>query len=321
MLIHGAMSAYGTESSYFEELFNSDEVKDGGFARVAPYTPATVLKATCCPATNTLFHILLQKQLTGIPVPHSVPAVLQHLPTTLKDSQGFVYEVWEVERLYGQDFYQEAQVARATQKHRFSQIKPTYSKTLARTSFKSLDALNTALSNARAMCGDQATWESSAEIALAMALQTTDALRDSFLFLREFVTCHQLGLDLLGRGNILLNMFGEPCIADPVQGECATGAPGAYVVEGACLGVLLPVRVDGRILELRPFVTFPLDAEVFSSIETKLREVGLVSHAFTWNSASLDRFLSQAPVLQSVHSLPGAAKHLRQDAYMQILCD
>lgn len=321
MLIHGDLRAYGPDSQYLEDLFNSEDARDGGFARVVDYTAATVLKATCCPATNKLFYQLLQKRETGIPTPHNLPAIVDNLYGQLKDSDGFIYEVWEVEKLFGSDFYQSAAEARATQKLRFAKLKPAYRGTLARTTMGTLAPLNAALASARAALGDNATWQSSAEIALAMAVQTTGTLRDTFIFLREFVVCHEVALDLLGQGNIMLNMFGEPCLADPVQSECDFERQALPRTSGKCLGTLLPVKVEGRTVEMRPFVTFPLSKTVFAEMAQKLFGVGLSSQEFDWNSAALTAFIEQGPQIQSIHQVPDVARNLRKEAYLSILSD
>lgn len=321
MLIHGDLRAHGPDSQYLEDLFNSEGARDGGFARVVDYTAATVLKATCCPATNKLFYQLLQKRETGIPTPHNLPAIVDSLLGQLVDADGFVYEVWEVEKLFGCDFYKSAAEARATQKMRFAELKPAYRGTLARTTSNMLEPLNAALASAKAALGDNATWQSSAEIALAMALQTTGTLRDTFIFLREFVVCHKVALDLLGQGNIMLNMFGEPCLADPVQGICDFEMEKTARSSGQCLGTLLPVKVEGRTVEMRPFVTFPLNETVFAEIEQKLFKAGLTSRAFDWNSPDLTAFIAQGPQIRSIHRVPDVARNLRKEAYLNILSD
>lgn len=320
MKVHGEFTALTSRGIRYAELLNSDDVRDGAFARVVMLSDTEVLKATCCPATNLLFDELIALREQNQPVPECLPAVLQRHGAQLTDADGMTYRLWTVERLFASDDTPGMRRARVLGKEKLSAIKPAYRQRLSRFIAGDTQALVAALEEEQRYCTRPGTWQGCADIALTMGLRTEGPMRATFLFLNEFVTRHELELDLLTQGNVLHDMFGRPCLSDPVAELCDPEQTSS-LHPGTCLVARIPVSVSGIRMCVQPWSSLPMQLSDRVALAQQLQQLGVETQELEWNSDAHRRFMAQPAADESIWALPDVAKHVRTNAYQQAFCE
>lgn len=320
MRIHSEFFPLKKSAGWVARALNQPNIRDGAYARVGGLQESEVLKATICDATNALFESLLQCTKSGKAVPEALPAVFKRLGPVVRDDEDFKYTVWSVERLFSPGEEVAMRRARIANKSRYERLKPGYLLPGANLTPKRLHSLQRDLeeeqSDERSFCN----WEGSADIALAMSLRTEGKLREAFKFLLEFVSTRQVELDLLTQGNIMLNMYGQPCLSDPV---CGVGdeLPRSKPLQGTCLAAMVPTTVRGATsVTVEPASTKPLPEQELAKLELSLGLMGLEPQRFRWRSAAHRQFLSQGPTVRELRSIPEVTNNLRADRYQQLFC-
>lgn len=318
MKLHSEFTAIGAAGKPYADLLNRDEVADGAFARVTPTGHEKVLKATLCVATNALFEQLLALGQDRQPVPEALPCVLQKHGKVVKDRDGLAYTAWSVERLFAPEAEEAMRRARIAGKHLLAHFKPGYFYRSARLCAGGLAGLQEALRQEQHFCQSPDTWKGCAEIALTMSLRTQGEMKATFLYLLEFITKRRVALDLLTQGNIMLNMFGEPCLSDPVCRD-ETDTPAAGLMAGTCVVAEVPSAVDGlRGLHMQPRSSLPLPQEASTALSREMQSLGLTPLMMRWGDPTHRAFMRKALAPRSLWSVPQAAKHLRDGRYEKL---
>jgi hypothetical protein len=318
MKLHSEFKALGRTGQLYADLLNRDEVADGAFARVTPIGHEKVLKATICTATNALFEQLLALGVSNQPVPDGLPCVLQKHGNLVKDRDGLIYTVWSIERLFHPHDEVSMRKARIAGKQTLSRLKPGYASRSARLSGTGLTELQEALRQEQDYCKSPDSWEGCAEIALAMSLRTQGQMKLTFLFLLQFIRRRKVSLDLLTQGNVMLNMFGEPCLSDPVCfDETTTQALG--LMSGTCVVAEVPFAMDGlRGLRMQPRSSFPLPQDQSSALVREMKAMGLTPRLTQWGKAVHLAFMRKTLEPRSIWSIPHAAKNLKEGRYEKL---
>jgi hypothetical protein len=320
MRIHSEFYGLKRSPAWIVDALNGPEVTDGGFARVVILSDLEVLKATSCSATNLLFEELHQLYKKNRPMPPALPAVTGHHGPSVKDVEGLVYRVWTVERLFSAENLPVMRRARLLAKKQLSAVKPSY-----KTRFKDLDGnglvhLKDALEQEQKLCVSPGTWQGCAEIAMTMSMRSTGELRETFLFLHEFIVRNELELDLLTKGNILLNMFGSPNLSDPVcVPEPSMQMKGA--MSGPCIAAFIPVSVNGFSVDLAPETSLPLQAEELTALKGELTALGLEAMEMSWGSPAHRQFMAMPAQKRQIFSLPNARRHMDVDRYRRLFIE
>lgn len=199
--------------------------RDGAFSRIVPMDTQTVLKASSCQATNLLFDELRLLNKHGR-APQALPVVLQDFGTVAQDRDGVTYRLWVVERLFELNDENGMRLARTSPLSALDKSKTGAGLRRRTASEDLLTALARALDQEQTMAAKSvvgSTWKTCARVASAMAVRTDGPLRKAFLFLESFIRRHQVELDLLTQGNILLDMHGQPVLSDPVCADWSKG--------------------------------------------------------------------------------------------------
>ena len=316
MRLHGEFEALRPSAKHLEKAMNANRVFDGAYARVVPLTDFSVLKATSCSATNLLFEKLVRAKSN---TPLNLPAVVRNYGPVLKDDIGQIHNVWEVERLFPPLDTDGMRIARIKGKGALSELKPAYASQWARLTVNYLEDLQDALRAEQARYGDESDWQASAQIATSMSIMTTGTLSTTFRFLANFVQENRVSLDLLGAGNILLNLFGEPCLSDAVWVNPLSPQRVASPTRvETCFGALVPEQVNGNRMVMRPRVSYPIAPEHAKAWLSRAQGLGLRPTALQWASAELIDFLGQAEQIASIHSLSEVAANLRANRYTEL---
>lgn len=322
MRIHSDFKATKSSKKSLASKLNAAECQDGSFARVVPLNTYTVLKATSCPATNLLFQELLELHQAGKSVPGALPAVFKDHGTCVVDIDNIHYRVWEVERLYR---VQESamQLARTAQGRKvLAGYKPAYATRVSRLEAAMLEPLEKALKQEQSLLGTRTDWRACAQMASALSVRTAGSLREAFLFLEDFVWRHKVELDLLTRGNLLLDMFGQPVLSDPVATNFETEKEEVAPLEATpqqCLVALAPVALErGFQVRLEYRSTFALGPQSLELAEKAAQEAGLCPQILSWDDPRRLKLLRTAPCARPLWEHPNAARHLRQGTYDQV---
>lgn len=175
------------------------------------------------------------------------------------------------------------------------------------------------------------SWKFSARVASAMAVRTDGPLRKAFLFLESFIRRHQVELDLLTQGNILLDMHGQPVLSDPVCADWSEAMPdlGAHPSSGNSkadqseeLFYLLaqaPVALHpGFKMELRWQSSFGLPKERAQELVSSYRDLGLEPLVLAESDERRLALLQQPAELVSGWSQGVLLKHFQADAYLSL---
>lgn len=327
MQLHSEFRALTRSKEGLARMLNLPNPKDGAYARVVPQDHATVLKATSCPATNLLFSELLKLAKSGPGTPQALPAVFKDHGLCMEDHDGVRYHVWEVERLFEPDDLDAMQLARVLGRARLTRAKPSNRTRTLRGADSLLEPLRNAVAQEQSRVPPQPTWDEHAQVAAALAVRTEGALHDAFVFLETFVREHRIELDLLTRGNILVDMFGQPVFSDPVcpaYGSESTRVPDvdleATSAERECLVVEVPMELlPGLQVALRYRSTFAAPAAVLDQVAQECNELSL-AYLRTGIADPQRLALERAPPrFVSVWSVPDVARRLREDRYVRLL--
>lgn len=313
MRIHSKFQPIGNRRSEWVELLNQDEVYDGGSARVVPVNAGVVLKATSCAATNqflkAITRVQKQRQL-------AFPCVLGSLGHIAIDQEGIRYHSWLLERLFLPSQVNDQLRARALFRHELSVYKPGYKNQRVNLATSELDELQGVYKLAQQRWGTELNWKAAKEVALQMSLCTTGSLRDTFLFLLEFIQSNQVPLDLTTQGNIMVDMFGQPCLSDPVA-ESIQDYERDIVATGNCVVAMVPIAVCGITVELHPFSTLTLAEKDLTETASALARLGLSPAVCQWGSKKHRRFIQAGPLTAPVWEYPKAAKRICRDEYLE----
>lgn len=296
---------------------NHDNVRDGGYARVALLDNNEVLKLTCCDATNRLFEWLLKHQHEYQNL--ALPTISECYGQVAQDLDGFAYTGWRIERLFNLDDTLGRRNARVHAAKRFFAAKPAYRlKQSRRVSPDEYHNLVAALQDEQTLWAESAA--SNADLAFSMALRTTGGLRKAFLLLRDFVTQSDAELDLLTQGNILLNAFGEPCLGDPV---CPlTEEPrsaGGKARRSLAVIARLPVKVLGLCVQMAPFSSHEMSPERAEARLKSLAKLSVKAKTCLYGSAEHTSHLKEAPQEAPVWQYPSVVQRLQENAYLSAL--
>lgn len=323
MKIHSEFRPSAPRFSWITNALNGDAVWDGGFSRVYAHTPQTVIKATCCQATNLLLNELWRLTRQGKEVPHHLPAVSHSYGSVVTDTQNIKFCVWELERLFEANDSTGQRLARSLPRNKFVSAKPAYLRQLARLTPQGYADLHAALTQEQDYFGGEGGFTTSKNIALAMSLRTEGELRKTFLFLHDFVSRHQMGLDLLGTGNLLVNMFGEACLSDAVWdgvSDATFGVSSADTYQGTCIGVEVPVSIEGFTVKLEPRATLALSEQELLRTTEQCGELGLTATQFNWGSSAQSEFLNRTVAPSTVWVHPQASRFLKENRYAALFC-
>jgi hypothetical protein len=320
MIFHTEFFAKGRKHTWLAELFrNTDLATDGGFSRVVRYSNRSALKATCCKATNLLLETLWGYKKVGAEVPHNLPAVFQKYGPALTDRENFTFSVWEVEQLFKAEDLDRQKIARATGRKQMSRYKPGYRSQVSALTTNSLGALQRRLEEEQDRFRGYGDWTASANIAVAMISRTEGNMRDTFVFLKAFVEKHKVHLDLLGTGNILVNMFGEPCLCDAVS-DTFEGDPPLSLAPGTVAVVAeVPIKVSGMTVLTQYRASPPISHALAIDISKVCEAQGLVPAIVQWGSPELIARLTESVKTKSVWDFPSAVTRLRRNEYAKAL--
>lgn len=319
MQLHSDFEALKPSKQNLARLLNRDNPCDGAYARVVPYSDATVLKATSCDATNLLFESLITAGRRKSDMPDALPAVLRDHGVCVADRDGIRYRVWEVERLFTPQDEQLRTFARVAGRKQIGVFKPSYR---TRTTFDgaaTLSDLVRALEAEQSLLSPAPTWADCAKLAAAMSVRTEGALRDAFVFLQSFVLTHRVELDMLTQGNLLLDMFGKPVLSDPVNSPAQTLTP-RFDPGQPCLVLTVPVELLPQFrVKTETRSTFPLAPAALDSLAQKCAEAEVPFAQVEWGSPEHSRLLRTKAVVVPLWDVPDAAKRLATDFYQSLL--
>lgn len=319
MQLHSAFSAIKKSASGIARQLNEPNYRDGAYARVGGLRESQVLKATMCDATNALFARLLTFAKKGLPIPEALPAIFRSHGKLVRDDDKLEYNVWTVERLFRPDEVVQMRRSRISLLSFYDKVKPGYLQPSTRLPAGELTELTAALENEQRSCTAPNSWEGSAHIALAMSLKTEGELRKAFRFLFEFVDDEQVQLDLLTQGNVMLNMFGRPCLSDPVCPIDPDG-PVSQIEESICLAAVVPTKVKGLDgVTIEAVSTLPMGEAKRLNVKAELQKLGITSQDIIWGSAAHRKFLAQPLLLKQVWDYPDVAKNLRAGNYKGLI--
>lgn len=320
MRIHSEFRALRPKGAGVAKLLNGEEVFDGGFARVVVLDNYTVLKATSCAATNLLFTELRALAKTPNAYPEALPAVMRDYGECVYDQDGIHYRGWEVERLFAPEQTQDMSRARTCGKGRLSATKPGYARRTRQGSEPIHEQLNAAISREQSILPAAGSdWRACADLASALAVCTDGPVREGFLFLEDFVRRHKLQLDLLTRGNLMLDMFGQPVLSDPVTEPIPMDFLDRIhdeVEPQLTLVAEVPVSLEPELrTKLQYRSTFGLSEQALLDARQRLKDLGIEAVALATDNPERLKLLRQAPRLDSIWCLPAVAKNLRVNAY------
>lgn len=324
MKIHGEFYATKRKAKPFELLMNGQKTFDGGYARVSHLTPFSVLKATCCQSTNELLSDLEKRTKKGLPTPVGLPAVLANHGQSMEDGEGMKYHLWEIERLFEPHDELEIRKARISGRSVLATMKPSYASQVARLTPKVFNELVEDLRLAQEpLRGIFPSWDACKEVALALSLKTSGELKNTFLYLHDFVVHHRVSLDLLTQGNVMVNCFGYPCLSDPVcESYDSMGISADFPrAEGVdyCVLAMLPVSIQGLQVSLKPFCTEAICEASASSVLQALKEEGVQGEMSTWRSSAHVKHLTAPMQTAPVWDFPEVCEKLARGQYIKAL--
>lgn len=320
MRLHGAFYALKPAAQPMVNLLNSDEVFDGAYSRVVPFAPHAVLKATICEPTNRLLSALAKRKPTARgPRSLALPAVIESHGLAARDDDGLEYTCWTLERLFSPYDHEGMRHARVCGRETLTRFKPSYQERYCHLHTEEVSKVQDKLAKQQAIWGHENGWEACAHIALAMSLQSTGELKDTFLFLQKFVTTHKVALDLLTRGNLLVNLFGEVTLSDPVcESDEHLQPNGVCQANQICLSAWVPAAIDGLNLSVMPMSTGPLSAEIATAKAAQMQHLGLKPISMNWGSPEHVAFLGEAPKQAKAWSYNNAVRRLRDQLYQKL---
>lgn len=320
MRLHGTFYALRPAAQPLVDMLNAEEVYDGAYSRVVPFAPHAVLKATICEPTNLLLRTLARRKKFCRTQAHlALPAVLDSHGVVARDDDGLDYTGWTLERLFEPGDHEGMRHARVAGREALTRVKPMYRGRYCQRISNQVDKLRDALSKHQKTWGHENGWEACAHIALSMSLQTEGDLKATFLFLQKFVTTHKVALDLLTRGNIMVNFFGELTLSDPVCEHDETQQPApACSTKLVCLSAWVPASMDGLNISVLPMSTEPLSIEAVSARAAEMEHLGLQPVSMEWGSPEHVAFLEEGPKQTKVWAFENAIRRMRENHYIQL---
>lgn len=319
MHLHSSFEALRPSRAQVARILNREDHFDGAFARVVPVSESVVLKATSCPATNLLFEeITALRRKSGAQL-DALPAVLKDYGVSVQDVDRVQYRVWEVERLFHLEQSTEMAVARVRGRAALSKFKPTYRTRAPLSQGELLAPLQNAVSEERSRLPGDLHWTGCAQLASAMAVRTDGPLREAFLFLADFVSRHQVELDMLTQGNILLDLFGQPVLSDPVSSVWAP-VPAEPAPAMECLVLDVPIALEpGFQVRMEHRSTFGLAPEKLDALELRCQDLQVGYVRLPWGSSEQTRLQRLPSRTVSLWSVPSVANRLATEVYQGLL--
>lgn len=320
MRLHGAFYALKPAAQHLENWLNGEQVFDGAYSRVVPLAPHSVLKATLCEPTNLLLKTLAKKRPTVRGSGSlALPVVLESHGLAVRDDDGLDYTCWTLERLFSPDDYDGMRHARVYGRESLARFKPSYRGRYCHLHTDEVNKVQEQLTKQQARWGHENGWEACAHIALAMSLQSTGELKETFLFLQKFVTTHKVALDLLTRGNLLVNLFGEVTLSDPVCESDESLQPREICrANQICLSAWVPAAMDGLNLSVMPMSTGPLSADMAAAKAAQMQHLGITPMTMSWGSPEHVAFLGEPPKTAKAWSYDNAVRRLRDQLYQKL---
>lgn len=309
--------------------------RDGAFSRIVPLDEVTVLKASSCTATNLLFDELRLLSKYGR-APQALPIVLQDFGTVAQDRDGVQYRLWTVERLFDLSDEDGMRLARTSPLATLDKSRKSAGLRRRTATEDLLTALSKALTQEQAMAASsvsRSSWKTCARVASAMAVRTDGPLRKAFLFLESFIRRHQVELDLLTQGNILLDMHGQPVLSDPVCADWSGDPPAASPLDTPAgpasdaepeeeqfyLLAQAPVALHpGFRLELRWQTSFGLNQERARQLAREYAALGLEPLVLAETDERRLALLQQPSEYVSGWNHPVLLRQFQADAYVSL---
>lgn len=220
---------------------------DGGYARVLAASPARVVKLTSCAATIALLDALCV-ETRAQRRPAALPAVFRRYGPVAVDADGVQFHGYELERLFAPGQTEAMRIARVcrdeTDATRRTET-PARHVAQSRQRFAQLRA-RFEQHQARCIRGEREPWRECQALAGALASER-DAFgtEDTFAWLERFVGRHQVELDLLNRGNLLMSAWATPVLADPVAVQALAPARSESASQPGSAFAVLVERVQG----------------------------------------------------------------------------
>lgn len=229
---------------WVHEAFRRSPPSEGGFSVVAPLNAFQVIKVTSCPATNEL----LAELLCMTKVPWGLPVVFKSLGEVGRISGSDTpASGWVLERLFsGSSPEDSLRWARATGASAVRSRRPP------QPVFKRLRPSPSLPEEISLVFNESYHTEPARKCFLGMASLVDEELQPAFTTLALLsATRPAWTADLGVPNNIMLDMFGGAVLADPVYNfhECQS-----RLAKGAALGILVPVRLRGGQVLVRPAV-------------------------------------------------------------------
>lgn len=282
----------------------------GSFSQVFDHGPCEVLKVTCCPAT---------KELMALPSrPAGLPRLVRRLGAVAKDVDGLTYEGYILERLFSPDQWAKESVRARVLASNEANKRGARGPALCRSEEQDLARLMSLVGGLQPDPLDPV--EAQFDFCLAMAGCTDGQLRDTFLALATQVRQHNWGMDLLTRGNVLLDAFGRIRFGDPV-GEVPparerdqSGPPPTL----AWAVALLPLRQKGLKVDARWFAASSASAAEAEARTASCHSLGLQAQVLE-DSTKAQTLLARPAVSLACFNLKGLADNLSKSAYAQAL--
>lgn len=325
MRIHESMRPLPAAPEWIAASFETSVARDGGFSRVVPISAFSVLKMTCCRATEALLTELWEHTKRGEPIPEGLPAVLDYHGLVAEDDDGFVYSGWTLERLFDSPDDKALLAARALGRDEIGRVKSGYRKRLSRTPARKagIDGLRDLMRRERhlhqsphAVCQKK--------LAFHMALNTSNGLKDAFLYLSRFMQKQNSALDLLTQGNIMVNMFGDPVLGDPICENSYESAPADLLSQSGPFGgwavtCKVPYSVQGLTVNVAPSSSLSLSREKAELLAERLEALGATPLVVQYGSIEHQRTMTSAAEEASVWSWKNVLDNLRNNAYERLL--
>lgn len=282
----------------------------GSFSQVFDHGPCEVLKVTCCPAT---------KELLALPSrPAGLPKLVRRLGPVAKDVDGLLYEGFVLERLFSPDHWAKESVRARVLASNEATKRGARGPALCRPEQQDLARLLDLVTRLQPDPLDPV--EAQFDFCLAMAGCTDAQMRDTFLALATQVRRHDWGMDLLTRGNVLLDAFGRIRFGDPV-GEVPPARERDQperIAPPAWTAALLPLRQKGLQVEARWFASSSASVAEAEAKAEGCRSLGLEAQVLK-DSMRVHALLARPVISQACFNLKGLADNLSKSAYAQAL--
>lgn len=192
---------------------------DGAYARVLQVSPARVVKLTSCPASVALLDELHQAQHSEA-LASALPVVFRRYGAVAEDADGFRFFGYEVERLFPVGQLDAMRTARNCYGQAPEQRREQSPVRYGNQAYWRFERLRRRIASAQAryIRKEQPGWKECLALAGELASERDPfGAEAAFAWLERFIERHQVELDLLMEGNVLLSAWGVPVLADPVS--------------------------------------------------------------------------------------------------------